>query len=79
MNDSSNPFQAWQQFWQQSTQAATPFMPPTNAAEAEQKITELENIELWLQFQLQAIGAQKALLQQQKAFFESMNPSSSSN
>lgn len=54
----------WPPFWPESMR------PPLNAAEAEQKIAELSSIEWWLQAQLQAIQAQKIMLQQQKAFFE---------
>lgn len=67
-----NPFAAWQQLWQNSSATALPFMPPTSAEEAARKIAELDYIETWLQFQLQAVQSQKALLNQQKAFFETM-------
>lgn len=67
-----NLFSAWQQIWQSSQQAALPFMPPASAEEAARKIAELEHVEVWLQFQLQAVQSQKALLAQQKAFFETV-------
>ena len=67
-----NPFAAWQQLWQNQSPASLPFPPPASAEEAARRITELEGVEVWLQFQLQAIQTQKALLGQQKAFFETM-------
>ncbi|MDO4693335.1 MAG: hypothetical protein Q4A62_01740 [Eikenella sp.] len=67
-----NPFAAWQQLWQSNSAATLPFMPPASAEEAARKIAELDYIETWLQFQLQAVQSQKALLGQQKAFFDTM-------
>ncbi len=71
MNDPNNPFAAWQQFWQQAPTKALPFLPPTSLAEVEKRIADLDSVEMWLNFQLQAVQTQKALLQQQKVFFES--------
>ncbi|MCP2041762.1 hypothetical protein L1281_002378 [Neisseria sp. HSC-16F19] len=71
MNDSNNPFAIWQQFWQQTPAHNLPFLPPTNLAEVEKRLAELDSVEMWLNFQLQAVQAQKALLAQQKTLFES--------
>ena len=71
MNDPNNPFAAWQQFWQQAPNQALPFLQPASLAEVEKRIADLDSVEMWLNFQLQAVQTQKALLQQQKVFFES--------
>ena len=71
MNDPNTPFAAWQQFWQQAPNQALPFLPPASLAEVEKRIGDLDSVEMWLNFQLQAVQTQKALLQQQKVFFES--------
>lgn len=73
MNDESNPFAAWQQFWQQLPVQALPFLPPASLEEVEKRLVELGSVEMWLQFQLQGVQAQKALLNQQKTFFESFS------
>ena len=73
MNDPNNPFAAWQQFWQQAPNQALPFLPPASLAEVEKRIADLDSVEMWLNFQLQAVQTQKALLQQQKVFFESFS------
>lgn len=65
----NDPFSVWQQL---SAGAALPFLPPASAEEAARKISELEHIEVWLQFQLQAVKTQKALLEQQKLFFDTL-------
>lgn len=70
MND-TNPFALWQQFWQQTPSPSLPFLPPANLAEVEKRLAELDSVEMWLNFQLQAVQAQKALLAQQKTLFES--------
>ncbi len=77
MNDSHNPFAVWQQFWQQTQGQASslPFLPPTSLAEVEKRLSDLDSVEMWLQFQLQAVQAQKALLTQQKVLFESFGGS----
>lgn len=73
MNEHSNPFAIWQQFWQQTSSHNLPFLPPTSLAEVEKRLTELDSVEMWLNFQLQAVQAQKTLLAQQKILFESFS------
>lgn len=75
MNDQTNPFAAWQQLWQQAPVKALPFLPPASLDEVEKRLTDLASVEMWLAVQLQMVQTQKALLHQQKAFFESFaNP-----
>ncbi|MBO7081644.1 MAG: hypothetical protein J6V99_06390 [Neisseriaceae bacterium] len=71
MTDATNPFTFWQQFWQTATPQMAAFMPPTNLQEVEKKISELRNIEVWLNFNLQALRTQLTMLEQQRSFFAS--------
>lgn len=68
----NNPFAFWQQFWQNSNPQMAPFLPPMSLEEVNKKITELQSVEIWLNFNLQAVQSQLALLEQQKIFFETM-------
>lgn len=73
MSDASgnNPFAFWQQFWQNANPQAAAFLPPLTLEETDKKIKELKNVEVWLNFNLQAVQTQINLLEQQKRFFES--------
>ncbi len=72
----NNPFALWQQFWQSSNPQMAAFMPPMTLEEVQKKITELQSVEIWLNFNLQAVQTQLMLLEQQKVFFESMQEQS---
>ncbi len=67
-----NPFLFWQKFWENASPQVKAVMPPMTAAEIDKKITELQNIEVWLNFNLQAVRSQIAVLEQQKSFLDSM-------
>lgn len=75
MNDDANPFAFWQQVWQDAQPNLKSFMPPTSLEEVNRKLSELDNVEAWLRFHLQALATQKAVLQQQQALFEAMSAS----
>jgi len=72
MTDDANPFAFWQQVWQDAQPNLKSFMPPTSLEEVNRKLSELDNVETWLRFHLQALAAQKAVLQQQQTMFENL-------
>ncbi|MDO5686582.1 MAG: hypothetical protein Q4G42_04225 [Neisseria sp.] len=67
----NNPFAFWQQFWQNATPQTAAFLPPLSIEETDKKIKEMKNVEVWLNFNLQAVRTQIGMLEQQKKFFES--------
>ncbi len=68
-----NPFAFWQNFWQNANPQLTPFLPPMSLEEVNKKITELKSVEVWLNFNLQAVQTQLVGLEQQKLFFNSFS------
>ncbi|MBO4576747.1 MAG: hypothetical protein J5680_06505 [Neisseriaceae bacterium] len=68
MTDNSNPFTFWQQFWQRTASQSPFFNIPMTLDEIEKRQQELKHIELFLDFNLQAVRSQIALLEQQKQF-----------
>ena len=68
----ANPFTFWQQFWQTASPQAAAFLPPMTLEEVNRKIGELRNVEVWLNFNLQAVRTQISILEQQAIFFSSL-------
>lgn len=66
MTDNSNPFTFWQQFWQRTATQSPFFNIPMTVEEIEKRQQELKHIELFLDFNLQAVRSHIALLEQQK-------------
>ena len=62
----NNPFLFWQQFWQKTAAQAPFFNLPVTAEDIEKRQQELKHIELFLDFNLQAVRSHQALLAQQK-------------
>lgn len=67
---STNPFLFWQQFWQQTAKHAPFLSIPMTVEEIERRQQELKHIELFLDFNLQAVRSHQALLEQQKQFLQ---------
>lgn len=70
--NSTNPFMFWQQFWENASPQVKAVLPPMSSEELDKKIAELKNIEVWLNFNLQAVRSQIAIFEQQRSFFESI-------
>lgn len=64
----TNPFTFWQQFWQKTVNQSPFFNIPMTAEEIEKRQQELKHIELFLDFNLQAVRSHISLLEQQKQF-----------
>lgn len=70
MTDNNNPFTFWQQFWQKTASTAPFFGVPMTVEDIEKRQQELKHIELFLDFNLQAVRSHQALLEQQKQFLQ---------
>ena len=66
MNANNDPFHFWQQFWHGAVPQTQ--MIPFTEEDFEKRIFELKNVEAWLNFNLQAVRSQIAVMEQQKQF-----------
>lgn len=70
MTDNNNPFTFWQQFWQKTASTAPFFGVPMTVEDIEKRQQELKHIELFLDFNLQAVRSHQTVLAQQKQFLQ---------
>ena len=66
MSPNNDPFHFWQQFWHNAVPQTQ--MIPFTEEDYEKRIFELKNVEAWLNFNLQSVRSQIAMMEQQKQF-----------
>lgn len=63
--ETNNPFEFWQKFWK-TADPFNIFQIPLSEEEIDKKIQGLKHVEVWLDFNLQAVRTQLTWLEQQK-------------